>query len=136
MRIGLIPLSARVSPGTILRASTLMTLASASGFYLLSVLRPGAGEDDDGPPPAWPCLLCLGCFGTGSCSLYSMMIAFVRLNGRLTPEDTSLYDMSCNVGITLGLWLPGFCNLPLFEFSVVFANFFIVHVYLADFMRK
>eukprot|EP00929_Paragymnodinium_shiwhaense_P084157 TRINITY_DN4498_c0_g1_i1.p1 TRINITY_DN4498_c0_g1~~TRINITY_DN4498_c0_g1_i1.p1 ORF type:complete len:470 (-),score=66.01 TRINITY_DN4498_c0_g1_i1:620-1942(-) len=133
MRIGLIPLTTRFTPGLVLQLSTLLTLISGLAFYTMSMFKP---DDNAEPPPAWPLLLCLGCFGTGSCALYSMMIAFVRLNGRLTPEDTSLYDMSCNVGITLGLWLPGFCSLPAFECLGVCVNFLLVHVYMADFMRN
>jgi len=138
MRLALIPLSRRMAPSAIVQRGALLMLVSAVSFYFLTqrfltIIQQADAPELVAPGAAWPLLLCLAFLGTGSCPLYGMMLASVRQHGSLTAQETGWYDTSCNLGITLGLWLPGWLGLPSFELLFAGMTFCVLSSHMRDF---
>jgi len=119
MRVILIPLSTKVAPSTLVHIGTMVVVTSVVAFFILTAQFNAAlvqeTRDEELFRQVIPLLVCLACYGAGSCPLYSMMLASLRQHGQLTARQAGLYDTACNLGIATGLWAPGLISMPSFE---------------------
>jgi len=131
-RLVLMPITRVVPPSCIMHAAAVLTLLAAFAFYALDhLVRAGASADALLP-------LLVACFmlmGAGFCPHYSLMIAAMQQHGDLAPQEHGWYGTSTCLGVTAGMWLPGYLSLPLIELVGSACLLVVINSNLKEFPR-
>eukprot|EP00927_Polykrikos_kofoidii_P023372 TRINITY_DN21564_c0_g1_i2.p1 TRINITY_DN21564_c0_g1~~TRINITY_DN21564_c0_g1_i2.p1 ORF type:complete len:444 (-),score=34.73 TRINITY_DN21564_c0_g1_i2:338-1669(-) len=141
-RLVVVPVSARVAPSTILHIGTVMALSAALMFCFIDkvaatlYVNATASSQLNTTLHAAPLLACFALMGAGFSPHFSLMISAMQRHGELDSRLHGLYGTSTSLGITMGMWLPGYFSLPYFELFGCIGLFLILNANSRDFPRR
>jgi len=129
----------RVRAATIMHGGVLVTLVGAVAFYALDSFLVGAilaGAPADFAISYMPWLLaCFMLMGIGFCPHYSLTVVAMQDHGDLAPQQHGWYATSTCLGITAGMFLPGFFSLAVIELFGTVCLLLILNSNARDFPR-
>jgi len=129
----------RVQESTIMHGAVLVTLVAAVAFYALDSFLVGAilaGAPADFAISYMPWLLaCFMLMGIGFCPHYSLTVVAMQDHGDLAPQQHGWYATSTCLGITAGMFLPGFFSLAVIELFGTVCLLLILNSNARDFPR-
>merc|ERR1712032_1598961 len=71
--------------------------------------------------------------GAGLCPHQPMMLSAMLRHGKLEVHELGYYTASYNMGTTVGMWLPGVCQLHRIETTCVICELLLVSICVKHF---